>query len=338
MATEFWHGATGLGLANGFRDLGWLVEQIDVRDFLPHGRGIVSRIEARLLQKFHVADYNAAILRAVERCGATVFITVKGSFVTAGTLASLHARGVRTVNYYPDVEFEHVGTDRSVLSRYDLIVTTKTYHLDYLKDLVGSNRLAFVHHGYSPLVHRPVSVPADENDYEYDITYVGNPSPYKLAWLRHVVDAFPDRRIAIVGWNWANIAKGPAFERAIIGHAISGDFYAHLVGVSRINLALHSGPVRTPGWEDAVSTRSFEIPACGGFMLHVDNAEVRSLYDPDKEIGTFSTPGDLVGNIDRFLADADDRRAVAAAGHARAVPAYSLDARATEIANAIQRL
>ena len=32
-------------------------------------------------------------------------------------------------------------------------------------------------------------------------------------------------------------------------------------------------------WKDLVSTRTFEIPACKGFMLHVDNSEVREFFE-----------------------------------------------------------
>jgi spore maturation protein CgeB len=331
VATEFWHGANGRSLAQGLRGLGWAVDEIDMSHYLPRGEDLVSRLSSRVLQPFQVRAYNAAILESAARHQAEMMLTVKGGFIAAGTLAALRARGVRTVNYYPDVEFEHAGMNRDLLAAYDVIATTKSFHLPYLHEALGDGSYALVHHGFSPLAHRIVHAPRDEDDYRYDVLYAGNASPYKFRWLLGVAEALPGLRMAVIGHRWSDLARGTALERFVQGTYFVGDYYAELIGASRINIALHSGPVTTPGWEDAVSTRTFEIPACGGFMLHIDNPEVRTLFDVPAEIDTFSTPAGLVEKIGYYLAHPAERRAIAERGHARAVPAYAMDARAAEI-------
>jgi spore maturation protein CgeB len=67
-------------------------------------------------------------------------------------------------------------------------------------------------------------------------------------------------------------------------------------------------------------------------MLHVDNDEVRTLYEPGREIDVFAGEEQLIERIGHYLANETERAAIAEAGHARCVPAYSLEARAGEIA------
>jgi spore maturation protein CgeB len=112
-----------------------------------------------------------------------------------------------------------------------------------------------------------------------------------------------------------------------------GDHFARVVEHSRINLAVHHGDAGSAhGWEDKVSTRTFEIPACGGFMLHVDNDEVRSLYEPGREIDTFSGEEQLLERIAYYLANEQQRATLKEAAYARCVPAYSLTERAAAVA------
>jgi spore maturation protein CgeB len=71
-------------------------------------------------------------------------------------------------------------------------------------------------------------------------------------------------------------------------------------------------------------------------MLHIDNEEVRGLYEPGKEIDVFSTPEELNQKIAYYLDHPEERMRIADAGHKRAVPAYSYDARAAEIVEIIR--
>src|SRR5262249_17411330 len=97
---------------------------------------------------------------------------------------------------------------------------------------------------------------------------------------------------------------------------------------ARINLAFHFGPSGSNGWQDLVSTRTFEIPACKGFMLHIDNKEVRDLFEPGKEIDVFETATELCEKITHYLGNNKLCREMVERSYVRAVPAYSYDARA----------
>lgn len=335
MASEFTHGSTARGLVGGFRALGWDVAEVDVLNFVLRGRGRLSRAAARLLWNNSIAEYNAEILRVAELNQVELFLTIKGVNIARSTVERLRANGTRVVVFYPDVLFDHVGVDEKVLAATDLIVTTKSYHAPYLDQLVGPARHAFVHHGYCPSAHSrrhpPGAIP-----YRWDIGFIGNASPHKAAHLTDVARAFPDRRFVIVGNGWTSLAQGTPLAPFVLGAPLTGDYFARAIEETRINLAIHHGEVGPDKWQDLTSTRTFEIPAAGGFMLHVDNDEVRTLYEPGREIDVFASEQQLVERIGYYLANEAERAAMAEAGHDRCVPAYSLEARAVEIAAALR--
>jgi hypothetical protein len=324
--------STGAGLAQGFRALGWDVAEVSVHDALITSDQRTLRLAAKATLRLAIGHYNRAILAQATRIRPSVMLTVKGLYIQPETIRALRQLNIRTVNFYPDYKFEYPGFDEAWLLDYDLVATTKSFQVDYLAARMGADRVAMVHHGYVPDLHRR-RVPAGEvPNYLWDIAYVGNASVNKLAWLSEVARALPDASMIVVGNDWQRLAAGTPLERFVLGYPLVGDHFARVAEHSRINLAVHYGDAGSAhGWEDKVSTRTFEIPACGGFMLHIDNDEVRTLYEPGREIDTFEDVEDLIAKARHWLQNDDDRRVAAERGHARAVPAYSLEARAREL-------
>lgn len=335
VASECWHGATGAGLSHGFRKLGWDVVEIDPRDHFVSGKSLRLRAAGRLLRRQCRASYNRAVREAVALLSPRWFVTVKGSDLERATLVELKRRGVVTANYYPDVHFDHPGVDPSTFSFYSHFFTTKSFQVDHLRRTLGQDRVRFLHHGYSSLVHRPRMANVREADYVADVLYVGNHSPYKERWLVEVARSLPDVRFMIVGSRWQEAGARMGPQAIVVGHHILGDGYARLLQQARINIALHSGPDPATGWQDLVSTRTFEIPACKGFMLHIDNPEVRTLYEPGTEIDVFRSPEELCEKIRYYLPQPELRREMIERAYVRCVPAYSYDARAEVIASAM---
>lgn len=335
IAGEFWFGASGAGLAHGFRQLGWNVDEVDTRDHFVHGSTLTLRLAGRALRRLFAASYNQAVLNAIDMAQPRAFLSCKGNYLHSATLEEIRRRGVITINYYPDVHFNHFGLDFSTFEHYDLFFTTKSFQVEYLQTLLGSSRVHFLHHGYSSLVHRPRLAEIGEGDYITDILYVGNYSPYKKHWLAVIAQQLPDVKLMIVGNGWTRAASHFAPQATVSMRHIPGDRYARLVQSARINIAVHTGPSGPDDWEDLVSTRTFEIPACRGFMLHIDNDEVRGLFKPGQEIDVFSTPQELREKIRTYLVQPESRAAMIDRAFARCVPNYSYDARAGVIAAAI---
>ena len=328
---EFWMGATARAIADGLRLQGEVVEEIDIGRYLVASDGFLLKVASRLLKRASLAAYNRALRESAQAAEAEMLVSIKGLGLELATVRQVATRGVKTVIYYPDVHFAYPMVDWRVIEEADLVCTTKRLHLDYLAPVRGPGRTVLVHHGYSPAAHHPWNASMQEDQYVYDICYAGHPSRFKLEWLSAVAAAFPTRKMIVVGNSWSEIARGTSLEPFVCEQPFVGQALAWLHQHSRVNIAVHSGPLGPDGWQDDVSTRTFEIPACGGFMLHPDNAEVRSLYDVPQEIDTFASPAELCSKIEHYLARPEDRAAMIARAYERAVPAYSYHARAAEI-------
>ncbi|MEK6637266.1 MAG: glycosyltransferase [Pseudomonadota bacterium] len=330
VAGEFWHGAPAKGFASGFRALGCDVIEIDVNHFLPLPHTTSLRITSRILARQLKKNYNDFILSVCRTKKIDVFFQIKGNGVSYHTLDLINKINVETALFYPDVDFNHPGVrlEKTLLNKH--IFSTKKFHKPFFQETYG-REIVHLNHGYSPAVHRPCAALLDEAGFAWDISYVGNPSPYKLRWLISVVSAFPDKRIKIIGNNWLKIGKGTAIEPYLARNAVTGDALADVIETSKINLAFHYGPAGTHGWQDSISARTFQIPASRGFMLHVDNAEIRDLFSVPDEIDVFEGPDDLNEKIAYYLENPVIRQQMNQKAHKRCVPAYSLDARARAI-------
>ena len=327
---EFWDGASGLGLADGFRGAGFDVAKLDIGDYIAAtGGDLLLRAMSRVSAPRSVAKYREWLLSSCALDPPRILFSIKGTYLDRDTLLAIKKQGSLLAMFYPDVDFDHTGVDPDVFNLYDFIFTTKRFHLPWMRETLRGPAIHHIDHGYSTRTHL-CPEPAMVDMQRFDVGFVGNYSPYKHQWLSEIVALRPALSFAVAGPNWASPTRGTALHTVVLGE-VFGTTYRRLIARCRINLAIHHGKTRS-GWADDVSTRTFEIPAAHGFMLHIDNAEIRSLYDVGGEIDTFATPKEAAEKIDFYLASPERRLAIAQAGFDRAVPAYSYDARAAAMA------
>ena len=336
-AGEFWAGASGLGLADGFRKQGWFVQTVDQDRYVGNfGRSYLARGMRRITDKWAAEAFRQEILSACELLKPDLFMTIKGIHVEANMLEKIRSLGTKTAIFYPDVDFAHANVAFDSFKHYAHILTTKKFHLEPLRQSLAPEKVDFVHHGYSSAVHRPVFSGLTEADTTADVLHVGTYSPYKEQWLAPIVERLPGVSLNIIGDQWQEAVAGRPIAKAVYGKGIVGVGYPIAIQTAKINVAILYGPTAS-GWQDSVSTRSFEIPACRGFMLHIDNDEIRSLYTVGEEIDVFASSEELVDKIRFYLAQPDLRANMVARAYQRCVPAYSYDARAMEILKKIEK-
>ena len=63
--------------------------------------------------------------------------------------------------------------------------------------------------------------------------------------------------------------------------------------------------------------RTFEVPACGGFLLSARTDEAKGFFEEDREAVYFSTPEELKQKIDFYLKNEELRKEIAEAGYKR---------------------
>src|SRR5690348_5714637 len=329
---ENWYGSCARACCYALRRLDCDVTDIDVQTFVPQWRQSGNRAITRLLMRRIVREYNQLILDTAEQIRPDILLAFKGPFVEARTLGFLRQSGVALYNYYPDTSpTAHDPYLAQSIRAYDCIFYTKRFWASTLPEGLHGSRLVFVSHGYDPEIHRPL--PLNERDrtrYGHDVTIVATHTAYKERLLAELVRRLPELDLHIYGNGWRERARSPELKPFIRGFAVCGSEYAKVIRAARICLGITSGRVRGVTQGDQTTTRTFEIPACGGFMLHERTSELLELYEEGKDVACFGSAEELAEKIQHYLAHPAEREAIAHAGHARCVPDYSYDNRVQE--------
>lgn len=337
IVSDFYRGSTSWELAEGLGCLGWDVHIIDLKSYVTEWRNPILRGLRRTLTSAITRDLHDHMLELQSRAQLGYVLNLRGAYFDRKLMVRLKEQGAKVAMFYPDFSFNRVGVHQDTFPLYDGIATTKSFQMDYLLQSAPRAQLRYIPHGYSDTVHRPLKSSYEESEYETDIGYVGNYSEFKEGWLRAIAVGLPELKLRVIGNGWVERCSSEQLRKCIVGPAVLGRAFCHAIQSARINIAVHFGPERGR-WQDLTSTRTFEIPACKGFMLHIDNQEVRDLFEVGQEIDVFSTPEGLLDKIKAYLPAACKRRDMIEAAHQRAVPAYGLRRRAGELDDFLKSL
>jgi len=330
---ENWYGSCARACCYSLRRLGCDVQDVDAQTFLPQVHRLSSRLIVRAIKSVLVREYNEAIIKRATDFAPDLLLAFKGSFVLPETLQMLRGKGIHLCNYYPDTSaFSHGPILPKSLPEYDHIFYTKRFWARDVQKALRLRELVFLPHGYDPEIHRPLELTfRDLRDYAHDCVVIATFTPAKEELLMELLRLRPSLELRIWGNQWRERCSAPELQKHIMGAALDGQSYAKALRAARINLATLSGKVIGSSQGDETTTRTYEIPACGGFMLHERTAELRDLFVEGEEVACFGSIDELAEKVDFYLAHPEERERIAAAGHRRCVPAYSYDARMRQL-------
>jgi hypothetical protein len=287
------------------------------------------KVVRRLLSRQIVREFNQEIVRTAQLYRPDVLLALREPLLRAKTLRALRKLGVRLYNYYPDRIVFARGTElEEALGEYDCVFDTKrSWDGDMARRLRLRDRV-FVPHGFDPEVHLPATLSAVERRlFSCDVSFVGTYTARKARILEPLVSAEPKLQYRIFGNGWERCTSSK-LRPLVHGMAIEGQSYAKVIAASRVNLAIMGVSDEAL---DETTMRSYEIPACGGLMLHERTDELLSLYEEGREVACFSGTGELADKVRYYVEHRDEADAIAEAGRRRAVPHYSYEGRMREI-------
>jgi spore maturation protein CgeB len=329
---ESWFGATGRGYNWSLRELGHDVDEVNIDHYLPQWRWKPYRGLLRLLTPIAVQEFNDALMRRVQVFKPEIFLAFKGPYVLRASLRKMHSLGITLYNYYQETSvFAHGSYIPEALQEYDCVFHSKQFFITDTRGRLDIKQSYYLNHGYDSDLSKvwPLTE-SDREQFGVDVAVIGNWTSHKERLLNQILELRPRLQLAIWGNRWEN-CQSESVSRCWRRAQLVGQQYSRALQAAKINLAITSGIVPGASRGDMTTGRTFQIPACGGFMLHERNHEVLDLYLEGKEIECYDSAAEAVEKIDHYLAHPAERTAVAAAGYQRCVPAYSDTSRLKEL-------
>lgn len=328
-----YNGSDSGGLARAFRQLGHLVKVVDETQYSFRLSGqLIHRVIGRAFRPVAVREMGREILRQSRLFKPHFVLVFKGSLVPPWALRELRQNGVYLINFYPDVSVMcHGALIPQCLPLYDHIFTTKTFGIADMQALLKVRSAEFLPHGFEPGLHRPMRISREALAWiGADVSFIGTWSPKKTAYMETVAKMLPNMHIRIWGGQWEK-AGSTVLQPLIMGHEIWGDLYPLAIQCTKINIAILSEIRKGASSGDLITARTFQIPACGGFMLHERTNELLEYYKEDDEVACFTTPEELADKTQYYLSHEEERERIRLAGYKRCIADNSLVSRAEVI-------
>jgi len=261
-------------------------------------------------------------------------VVYKGNLLPRWALESVKTRGIYCLNIWPDVSVTDQGSETlECLALYDRILTTKSFGPRDLRDQGIAAPSEFVPDAYDPDMERVVQ--PQETDLEImgcDVGFIGTWTPKKERYLRSVVEQAPDLHVRVWGNQWAGrMSSLGRLARVVEGRPVAGDLYALAIACTKINMAILTEIRSGASSGDLTTSRTFEIPACRGFMLHERTNEVLSFFEEGTEIACFGAEGEMLDKVRYYLKHDAEREKMRRAAYERCISDYSVDGLAARI-------
>ena len=315
--------------------LGHTVVPLNCLEYQPGG-ALLRKVVHRAQMGPCVARLNRDILALAERERPEVFWADKLLGLWPRTLERLRGMGVKSVSYMIDNAF---GPRRDPgwrlymkdIPYFDLHVVQRDKNIaDYLER--GARDVIKIQTAYEPTIHFPVEGQWSDKDRERGVSFIGTSYDDRPEFLTRLwrERGFP---VVISGDRMWNVRLDPEAAKALYtGTELYGKDYREAVWRSKINLSFitHSN-------QDEFVHKSFEIAACGGFLLAERSAGHMARFREDEEAVFFTGFAECAEKIQRYLPDEAARERIAEAGRERAVrDGYGNDAQVAKIVERLQ--
>jgi hypothetical protein len=311
---EVAEGTTCAMRANALESLGYSVDTVTVIPSAKPARvtQLWRKMWNRLRRPEDVTGVNRTILqRAFDY---DILWIDKGNVTAPATLAAVRRRTPRplVIGFSPDdMEQRHCTSVHfhATLPFYDAFITTKSFHVAELGRR-GCPCVVFVDNGYDPATHRPMAVPAEMRAaHESSVGFIGYHERERERSIARLAEAGLDVKVYGPGWE-AVRRRLPRRVRVFPG--VFGEDYAKTISAIPINLGFLRKCNR-----DLQTTRSVEIPACGGFLLAERTHEHQRLFIEGEEAEFFGDDAELIQKAKHYLTHPAERQAIASRGRQR---------------------
>jgi len=305
--------------ARALRELGLEVIEYDLRS--QYSLGLLGKVERRYVVGPGIFRINQRLLRLASEYNPDVILVYAGQPVLPSTVQTL-SRSFWVTGYQNDDVFG--GWKNRFGGRFfRAFIQSLRFYTSYhvFRDINvseyqqhGCSRVKLLRYFYLPWQHYPIKVNSEDRErLGADVLFIGAGQPdTRVHYVIALLDAGVNLRIYGNMHTWRRYLPESAFHRLQPISLIEGHDYAKAICSAKICLAMFSKTNR-----DQYSLRSFEIPACGGFMLAERTSVMLSLFREGEEAEYFSDASELLAKVHYYLTNEDLRVWIATAGRER---------------------
>lgn len=333
------YGWYGLYRQRSLERLGHQIIPVDVMQYESRGNPLLARIRYRLQIGPTVDRMNADVLRLTREHQVDAVWFDKPLFIRAATLRELRSMGIATIDYMIDNPFgprrdPGFGLYVRTIPEYDLHVQQRDVSVAaYLQH--GASRVIKVQTAFEPSVHFPPQQLWSDKDRTREVSFIGTPYDDRPRFLTQLWSEY-GLPVTISGPRiWKRKLDRDALRALYLREGeLYDEAYREGIWRSKINLSF-----LTHGNQDEYAHKSFEIAACGGFLLAERSEGHSARFVEDKEAVFFSTIKECAEKIRRYLPDEAARARIAAAGQRRAIACgYDNDTQLRKVMDAAVQL
>jgi spore maturation protein CgeB len=294
-------------------DLGYNVIGIDI-DKSIYVKNITASIHHRLNIGYGVYKLNKQTLKAVNDFKPDLIWVDNKPYLWKSTLKSI-------LKKLPNSKMINVVTD-DANGRYKFSwkmtpKTAKYYHHHFVQRIEnfdeyygwGANKVDFCLRSFDPNFHKIVELTYEEKEkFSCEVGFIGSYEEERAEYIAHLIDnGIP---VKIIGDGWTN----KKYWKTIKPHYLSKGVYSeeYVKRLNAIKVVLHFIRVANRDQQDS---RTFEIPACGAFMLAQRTPIHENLFKENIETVFFDNKEELLEKCLKYLNDDNLRNNIKANGH-----------------------
>lgn len=297
--------------------LGHVVVPLDINNYQLRPP-LLRKVAFRLVIGPHIQRLNHDLLALAQSEAVDVLWADKVLELQPSTLRALRRCGVVTASYMIDNAF---GPRRDpgwrlymrCLREFDLHITQRDVSVrDY--EARGARNVLKIQTAYEPTLQFPPPPSWSDSDRDRGVSFIGTPYDDRAAFLTRLAHEYGLPVVVNGGLVWQPALEAVGGLDLYRGHGeLFRAEYRETIWKSRINLSL-----LTRSNQDEFTHKSFEIAACGGFLLAERSAGHSERFVEDEEAVFFSSFNECADKIQRYLPDEPARQRIAAAGLRRA--------------------
>lgn len=302
---------------SAFADLGHEAVIVDDEKIYKASSSLAqNRYLSHFFWRFLALSFQNKFIASVVSERPDLILFFKGFLIRPTTLRAIKKKlpKVLLFNYNPDNPFNtwHHGNSNSWIRQsiplYDAYFIWGKF-LERPITKAGAKRFVYLPCCYDQKFNRPTTVTEMEiKMFGSDIVFIGSWDEEREGWLGHLLDY--DLKIWGNGWQKASAAVQAKWMR----REVVGDDFAKVCGAAKMVLNFvrkQNGPSH--------NMKTYEIPACRGFMLATRTEEQSALLKEGIEADYFSDDKELIGKINYYLIHDGERQKIAEAGYKKII-------------------